>query len=146
MQNLNYLFNKAYYQNLGTPAFEVDVKKANQTIEQLQFTQDNYKESPFEKNPCFQKIIMQIRYPGLIVGMGNPHGVGTKDFDWKKDISSGRNGNIEIGSTLRTFLSNNKFDIALKYAINDVLKLGFKKSEDIEKRKDAKVYNYRTKN
>ena len=55
MQNLNYLFNKAYYQNLGTPAFEVDVKKANQTIEQLQFTQDNYKESPFEKNPCFQK-------------------------------------------------------------------------------------------
>ena len=139
MQNLNYLFNKAYYQNLGTPAFEVDVKKANQTIEQLQFTIDNYKESPFEKNPCFRKIIMQIRYPGLIVGMGNPHGVGTKDFDWKKDISSGRNGNIEIGSTLRTFLSNNKFDIALKYAINDVLKLGFKKSEGIEQISDEKI-------
>ena len=29
MQNLNYLFNKAYYQNLGTPVFEVDVIKAN---------------------------------------------------------------------------------------------------------------------
>ena len=130
MQNLNYLFNKAYYQNLGTPAFEVDVKKANQTIEQLQFTQDNYKESPFEKNPCFQKIIMQIRYPGLIVGMGNPHGVGTKDFDWKKDIFQYvcDNDSYEL---VEQFTDAS---IALKLAFNF-----FDLVEDTKKYKDGKL-------
>ena len=85
MQNLNYLFNKAYYRNLGNPKFESDVKQFNTCIEKTKFNISDYKPSPFKD--C-QTIVMKIAYPGLIIGMGNPHGVG-KDFRGNEDIKTG---------------------------------------------------------
>ena len=84
MQNLNYLFNKAYYRNLGNPKFEIDVKQFNTCIEKTKFNMTDYKPLPFG---C-QKIVMKIAYPGLIIGMGNPHGVG-KDFGGNEEIKTG---------------------------------------------------------
>ena len=85
MENLNYLFNKAYYRNLGNPKFEIDVKKFNTCIEKTKFDITDYKPSPFKD--C-QKIVMKIGYPGLIIGMGNPHDVG-KDFGGNEEIKTG---------------------------------------------------------
>ena len=84
MQNLNYLFNKAYYRNLGNPKFEIDVKDFNHKIEHTRFDESDYKPSPFD---C-QTIVMKIAYPGLIIGMGNPHDVG-KDFGGNEEIKTG---------------------------------------------------------
>ena len=84
MQNLNYLFNKAYYRNLGNPKFESDVKQFNTCIEKTKFNMSDYKPLPFD---C-QTIVMKIAYPGLIIGMGNPHGVG-KDFGGNEEIKTG---------------------------------------------------------
>ena len=123
MQNLNYLFNKAYYRNLGAPAFETDVKDFNKKIETTEFRESDYKESPFKDFPSFQKIVMKIGYPGLIIGMGNPHGVGTKDFNWKGDIKA-ENGQIKIVGELKKifqkFFSTQKFNDDLKYAAGEV--------------------------
>lgn len=138
MQNLNYLFNKAYYRNLGTPAFEIDVKKFNGIIEKTKFNPNDYKPSPFEKKPKlnkfeFKKIIMKIGYPGLIIGMGNPHSVGTKEFDWKNDIKTLDNRNIRIVGDLQIifqkFFSGIKFNSALEYAAKDVLSVNLSESQ-----------------
>lgn len=117
MQNLNYLFNKAYYRNLGNPNFERDVKEINHKIEHTQFDESDYKPSPFD---C-QTIVMKIGYPGLIIGMGNPHGVGTKDFKWKDDIKADEKskkifivGNLR--EIFRKFFDGEKFDNAIKDA------------------------------
>ena len=117
MQNLNYLFNKAYYRNLGNPKFESDVKQFNTCIEKTKFNMTDYKPLPFD---C-QKIVMKIAYPGLIIGMGNPHGVGTKDFKWKEDIKADEKskkifivGNLR--EIFRKFFDSEKFDNAIKDA------------------------------
>jgi len=118
MQNLNYLFNKAYYQNLGNPKFESDVKQFNTCIEKTKFNISDYKPSPFKD--C-QTIVMKIGYPGLIIGIGNPHGVGTKDFKWKDDIKADKESNKifivgNLREIFRKFFDSEKFDNAIKDA------------------------------
>ena len=117
MQNLNYLFNKAYYRNLGNPNFERDVKEINHKIEHTQFDESDYRPSPFD---C-QTIVMKIGYPGLIIGMGNSHGVGTKDFKWKDDIKADKESNKifivgNLREIFRKFFDGEKFDNAIKDA------------------------------
>ena len=69
MQNLNYLFNKEYYKNLGTPVFSDDVKKLNQKINNVVFRESDYRKPLMECNT----VHMKIRYPGLLIGTGNPN-------------------------------------------------------------------------
>ena len=142
MQNLNYLFNKAYYQNLGNPNFERDVKEINHKIEHTQFDESDYKPSPFD---C-QTIVMKIGYPGLIIGMGNPHGVGTKDFKWKDDIKFNKeSGTFKIVGKLKErlykFLNEENFEDVLRYAVNAVLGLGWKNNKSADEPTEDTIFD-----
>ena len=143
MENLNYLFNKAYYRNLGNPKFEIDVKKFNTCIEKTKFDITDYKPSPFKD--C-QKIVMKIGYPGLIIGMGNPHGVGTKDFKWKDDIKFNKEPETfrivgKLKERLHKFLSDEDFEDVLRYAVNDVLGLGWKNNKSTDEQTDDTIFD-----
>jgi len=142
MQNLNYLFNKAYYRNLGNPKFEIDVKKFNTCIEKTKFDITDYKPLPFD---C-QTIVMKIGYPGLIIGMGNPHGVGTKDFKWKDDIKFNKEPETfrivgKLKERLHKFLSDEDFEDVLRYAVNDVLGLGWKNNKSTDEQTDDTIFD-----
>ncbi|MBQ7522131.1 MAG: type III-B CRISPR module RAMP protein Cmr6 [Clostridia bacterium] len=73
MKNLNLLFNKLYYEKLGTPSFDSDVQSKNTTIEGILFdAQNDYRPSEITN----QVFCLKTQYPGLIVGSGNMHGAG----------------------------------------------------------------------
>lgn len=74
MENLNLLFNKRYYSNLGTSSFAADVKSINEKIANAEFKEEDYIKSEVAN----QRFIMKTCYPGLLIGIGNPHGVGKK--------------------------------------------------------------------
>ncbi len=142
MENLNYLFNKAYYRNLGNPKFEIDVKQFNTCIEKTKFNMSDYKPLPFD---C-QTIVMKIGYPGLIIGMGNPHGVGTKDFKWKDDIKFNKEPETfrivgKLKERLHKFLSDEDFEDVLRYAVNDVLGLGWKNNKSTDEQTDDTIFD-----
>ena len=113
MQNLGYLFNKGYYKHLGTPDCEMDVRRINKQIEATRFEESDYLLSPLKEADSFKNVIMQIGAPGLLICMGNPHGIGTKDMNWN----------------IAGFFIDNKYDRALKFALNEVLALGFSEDE-----------------
>lgn len=113
MQNLGYLFNKEYYKHLGTPDCEMDVRRINKQIETARFEESDYLLSPLKGADSFKNVIMQIGAPGLLICMGNPHGIGAKDMNWN----------------IAGFFTNNKYDRALKFALNEVLALGFSEDE-----------------
>lgn len=88
MRNLNLLFNKEYYQTIGTETFNDDIVKHNKDILSAVFTEKDYIPSAIAK----QSFILATQYPGLLIGVGNPHGAGNfgggvKD-DSDKDDSS----------------------------------------------------------
>ena len=85
MENLNLLFNKQYYSNLGTPRFADDVKRINEKIATVEFKEKDYIKSKVAN----QQFIMKTCYPGLLIGIGNPHGVGKKLFSCNDDINCG---------------------------------------------------------
>ena len=87
MQNLNYLFNKEYYKNLGTDEFKTDVIRINKYIEDIIFLQSDYNRYGNLLNET-DVLYMKIKYPGVIIVMGNMHGTG-KDFDGDEEIKNG---------------------------------------------------------
>lgn len=72
MRNLNLLFHKEYYQAIGTKAFNDDVVKHNKDILSAVFTEKDYIPSKIAN----QTFILATQYPGLLIGVGNPHGAG----------------------------------------------------------------------
>lgn len=106
MENLNLLFNKQYYSKLGTPRFADDAKNINKKIATAVFI----KEKDYTKSKVANQLfIMKTCYPGLLIGIGNPHGVGKKlrekldkKFDKKSDKKSDKesekpfDGNFDI--------------------------------------------------
>ena len=70
--NLNYLLNKAYYDDLSYPHFG----KCNKAIAKRRFCADSLgEELPFSKHgQCFA---LKTVYPGLLIGVGNTHEAGT---------------------------------------------------------------------
>ena len=81
MRNLNLLFHKEYYQTIGTKAFNDDVKKHNKDILSAVFTEKDYVPSAIAK----QTFILATQYPGLLIGVGNPHGAGKLGAKAKDD-------------------------------------------------------------
>ena len=80
MKNLNLLFNKLYYENLDSKAtLEADITKYNKLLfsENLFDPQRDYCK-PVDGAVCFR---LEIAYPGMILGSGNPHGVHMTDND-----------------------------------------------------------------
>ena len=74
MKNLNLLFNKEYYQNLGTKDFNGDVIECNKALIGAEFDEKtDYAEPKF--SDC-QRFRLSTVYPGLLIGTGNPHGAG----------------------------------------------------------------------
>lgn len=113
MQNLNYLFNKEYYKDLGNPNCELTVRSVNKVFETTQFRLTDYLSLFSENIDFFKRSFMEVCSPGLIICMGNPHGMGTNDF------------NLNISD----FLTDDKYDLALKYIVNDVMALRWQENE-----------------
>ena len=82
MRNLNLLFNKEYYQKLGTIQFNNDVIEKNKALIDARFDRDvDYVQPPL--HDC-QRFTLRVIYPGLLIGTGNPHGsgdIGNSDED-----------------------------------------------------------------
>ncbi len=73
MKNLNLLFNKLYYEKLGTLSFDSDVQSKNTTIEGILFDRQNdYQPSEITN----QVFCLKTVYPGFLTGTGQPHGAG----------------------------------------------------------------------
>ena len=88
MKNLNLLFNKTYYRNLGNhAAFEQDCKSFNRNICDIRFNKDIDYVKPFLPEEKMQKIELVTTYPGMLVGTGYAHGTGISDDDIKIGFS-----------------------------------------------------------
>ncbi|MBR2024911.1 MAG: type III-B CRISPR module RAMP protein Cmr6 [Clostridia bacterium] len=87
MKNLNLLFNKSYYLNLGnTEVFKNDVFKYNNELINAVFDKNrDYVKSPV----ATETFVLKVAYPGLLVGSGNLHGAHV----------DGVNDDINIGFT-----------------------------------------------
>ena len=86
MRNLNLLYNKEYYQKLGSKGFQNDVIHLNDELEDARFDYPaDYVQPPFEDCQCF---ILKVVYPGLLIGTGNPHGAGDIG-DCDEDVNLG---------------------------------------------------------
>lgn len=122
MQNLNYLFNKEYYKNLGTPVFSDDVKKLNQKINNVVFRESDYRKPLMECNT----VHMKIRYPGLLIGTGNPHEFGMRNINWEEEITVFNDDDrIELSQDLKNitdkFLSEPFYFQVIKKLIKNAL-------------------------
>jgi len=78
--------------------------------------------------------------------MGNPHGVGTKDFKWKDDIKFNKeSGTFKIVGKLKErlykFLNEENFEDVLRYAVNDVLGLGWKNNKSTDEQTDDTIFD-----
>ena len=103
MQNLNYLFNKEYYKNLGTPAFSDDVKRLNNQINSIIFQESDYSKP---LTGC-DTVYMKILYPGLLIGTGNPHEFGMNNIKWDAEITIPQNDRNRISlSQWSKYLAN----------------------------------------
>ncbi len=92
MRNLNLLFNKEYYQKLGTDDFKSrdvndrhikgDAEKKNEELTNAVFVHgEDYRKAVVSDH---QHFVLKILYPGLLIGIGNPHGageLGDKEYD-----------------------------------------------------------------
>ena len=95
MQNLNLLFNKTFYDEIGKmysdkKAFEDDVKRKKKELLSAKFFKKDYlyydaETDELNKNPlASNSFLMETAYPGLLVGTGYAHGV-----DIEPDIKVG---------------------------------------------------------
>ena len=67
-----------YYKELKKKGFKEDVKRKNEEIIQTKFKQDrDYIKLAIAKNSIRLKTV----YPGLLIGIGNPHGSGEVNDD-----------------------------------------------------------------
>ena len=85
MTNLNLLFHKIYYKDIGTDDFGSVVEASNKKI----FGSCFVNEEDFQKCeiPDIVGIRMKTKYPGLLIGTGYPHGSGRADDDIKCGFS-----------------------------------------------------------
>lgn len=84
MKNLNLIFNKTYYTDLGAPGFGDSLKNYNAEILDARFDHDrDYNPSPIAK----QTFLFKTSYPGLLVGTGYAHGSHQQGAD--SDINNG---------------------------------------------------------
>ncbi len=87
MENLNLIFNKLYYTNVGESlkgeegkkAFTESLEKYNNIIFNTKF----YKENDFvaKASNDVDSFILKTTYPGVLIGAGNPHGTGQSNED-----------------------------------------------------------------
>ena len=78
MRNLNLLFNKTYYDKIGSDDFSEQVKKNNSKIYNAEFDHDlDYTKSLIATHTG----IFKVAYPGLLIGIGNRHGSGLCNDD-----------------------------------------------------------------
>ena len=88
MKNLNLLFNKTYYRNIGDKnAFEEDCKAFNREICGVKFDKARDYRKPFLPADRMQTIELVTTYPGMLVGTGYAHGTGESDNDIKIGFS-----------------------------------------------------------
>lgn len=85
MTNLNLLFHKIYYKDIGTDDFDSAVEASNKKIFGACFVN----EEDFQKCEIPDAVIirMKTKYPGLLIGTGYPHGSGRADDDIKCGFS-----------------------------------------------------------
>lgn len=84
MQNLNLLFNKLYYQKLGSADFEASLIDCNKKLLNATFNHaEDYKASIIVSQENYKAFLLQTVYPGLLIGSGNPHGTSLSDEDIK---------------------------------------------------------------
>lgn len=82
MKNLNLLFNKTYYRNLGNKkAFEQDCQMFNHEICDVTFDKSRDYLAPFLPADRMQTVELVTTYPGMLVGTGYAHGTGDCDDD-----------------------------------------------------------------
>ena len=90
MKNLNLLFNKTYYEKLGTKEFRRSLKKNNLELSRAVFSsKDDY--TPFAISD--HTFLLEVCPPGLMVGLGYAHNVGEpapkKDEDADSEVAVG---------------------------------------------------------
>lgn len=80
MQNLNLLFYKTYYKEIGKPEFNDDLKtnKNPALTTEAKFEKSDYIPCPI---PDAQTFLMETTYPGMLIGTGYAHGSGKADSD-----------------------------------------------------------------
>lgn len=87
MRNLNLIFNKLYYENMGEifkgkegeKAFSSSVEKYNNIIFNTTFQHE--KDYVKKMSDDVNSFILKTTYPGMLIGTGNPHGTGQCDED-----------------------------------------------------------------
>lgn len=82
MENLNLLFYKTFYSELGKPGFETDISKKSKRLVSSVFLKNNY--NPIDERIAPDKFQLKTAYPGLLAGTGYAHGV-----DSEEDIKVG---------------------------------------------------------
>ena len=86
MTNLNLLFNKTYYSELGKgePDFSRSLQRYNKQIFNTVFDHSrDYCPSPIAS----EKVLLKTVYPGLLIGSGNPHGSNKSNDDIRLGFS-----------------------------------------------------------
>ena len=84
MRNLNLLFRKTYYAQLGSPEFGKQVEKNNFMIFSARFLPDrDHRENP----AATHRVYLKTLYPGLLVGSGYEHQAGQADEELKLGFS-----------------------------------------------------------
>lgn len=73
--NLNYLFNVAYYDELSKNSGQLSRDLVNRNNDAL--TNQQFDPSEEQITLLGQHFLMKTVYPGLLIGMGNPHESGT---------------------------------------------------------------------
>ena len=125
MDNLNLLFNKIYYEKLGHSKedFERDLGSSNEIIYSTVFDPEkdivaNELASPEET------FRLMTTYPGMLTGIGNPHGTGDADAEIKVgfafDYVSGQP--YIPGSTVKGILRSYFEEKEKKAAVSAILK------------------------
>ena len=91
MRNLNLLFNKEYYQELGKDDFQKDLIDKNSELIGACF---DY-EADFIQPPLSdcQRFRMKVLYPGLLIGIGYPHEVGKLESNGSNKASNQKDSN-----------------------------------------------------
>ncbi|MBQ8000278.1 MAG: type III-B CRISPR module RAMP protein Cmr6 [Ruminococcus sp.] len=83
MRNLNLIFNKLYYselkyRNSNKRKFDESLRGYNDEIFKAVFNKEtDYAVLPFDVN----SFVLKVKYPGLLIGTGNPHGTHMSDDD-----------------------------------------------------------------
>lgn len=86
MKNLHCLFNTEYYNDLDAPQYEAK----NDTFCNQTFKPKDTRPLPFtDEDKGYQTIVLCTTYPGLLMGLGYPHGLGTDEGEKNEAIKLG---------------------------------------------------------